>query len=66
MYITVGMAREYAFAAVAKVAVRMKVRKKIDAPGRLVARRVGTLSAVLPRLPRALMRPDEMVTIIKP
>ncbi len=42
------------------------VRKKIEAPGRLSARSVGTDCDVFPKLPRELMRPDARVTMRKP
>ena len=63
---TTGMTRENDLAAPTKVLVKMYVRKKIDAPGNLVARSVGTDEAVLPRLPRALTKLEATVTIKKP
>lgn len=53
-------------AAPEKVAVRIKVKKKMEAPGSLVASKVGTSLAVSPKFPRALIKPEARVTIRKP
>ena len=61
-----GTIREKDMAAPVNVAVKMKVRKKMDAPGSLVARRVGTCPAISSMLASALTRPEARVTIKKP